>query len=747
MSRYARAAVKIIVDNAHCDGMITTLGVGRDWTADEPRNTLVLDQFTPDVGGQYGWWYVGAFEHITRLNCIAPIMTYTPSAMALGSGAGQWTVNRGLWRNSATSGVLGISGAGLLEYYDGRPGRYAAGAWGQITSVSNMAPNLQIYVWRLPGSPLETEPSAVEFIFHGATSGDLYRLGFPSNGAAGDMAIANGLSGWQSHPYLMGKRTGDTVWTLIDNPNVGCAPANSGAQREASLLALRVEYLDGALLVRNGKDNDPWVFAGTWLHGNDVVTFALADTAPVVVNVTGHPALVGVWALQAPATATLYPRAYYKRSTSPAESNSPAYALIGSAPTGTTLSVAVDTHPTDGNQKRPKVTFAASDRSKRACLYNVQEYRTATIGGAVSSPVELTAGEATFRTVAVAGRMDRTHQGATVDIEYECLPGYTLNEMRPNAKVGVSVGALPEGGSITWVPQFVGYALPPQKSRQAARTSGKVQCADLVTARLRKKCMGWHCSYEAWAIPDWFAHVLNRAGVPSSLIAVDAGITFAAMGALYYLPTSTRRGRRKMCFGPNVRVPAVLDEGCKLRDLEWGVTTLGVCFLRRRVVHVVGHYDWVVSEAGTAENMIAEFRHTRSVGDFANLLQVMVGEGVSAAAALLVDVASWSTPSSTRFVGDLWTRYEAYPSGDDLSSLTARLWDEIAYMDSLISWTEYDRPAIMPGDEVAVTVDASLNITAGSIYRVSGKAWGATWGSADDGRYWQKLEAELVQAG
>jgi len=743
MSRYARAAVQIIVDAAHCDGMITVLGVGRDWTADEPRNTLALDQRTPDVAGTYGWWYSGLFEHITKLNCIAPIMTYTAAPLELGSGAGEWTVNKGLWRESAASGVLGIAGAGLLEYYDGRPGRYAANAWGQITSVDEMAPNLQVYCWRMQGSPQETEAAAVEFVLEGAVAGEFYCLGFPSNGDAGIMGAATGRTGWQSHPYLMGWRSGDTEWTMIDNLSVGAAPGNSGPQRKASLLGLRIEYLDGALLVRTDKHNDPWVFCGQWIHEGAYVDFALAEAGHVKVNVTGHPALVGVWPLAAPATVDLYPRAYYIRSSDPVESNDPQYKIIGVAPTGTSLAHAVDTNPGDANQKRPKVTFAASDTTKRACLYNVQEYRLATIGGADSDPVTLTNGEETFRTLVISGHVDRSFKGATVDIDYCCKPGYVLNEIRPNAKVGVEVGALPEGGVNSWHPQFVGYALPPAKGRSEGRSSGRVSCADMVTARLRKKCMGWHCSYEGWPLDDWFEHILNRAGVPGTLIAVDPDISYAVMGNLYYLPTSTRRGKRKVCYGPSVRVPSALDEGCKLRDLEWGVSALGVCFLRPRTVFAMGHSHWVVSEAGTAHNMIFDFRHTRSVGDFANLLQVMVGEGVSAAARIMVDDASWSSPSSARFIGDLWTRYESYPSGDDLDSIANRLWDEIVYMDSLVSWTEYDRPSIMPGDEAAVTVDASMNITPGSIYRIADKRWGIR----EDGRYWQTLEAELVEAG
>ena len=732
---YARAAAKIIVDNAHCDGLLTILGTGRDWDAKEPREHLGEGQFTPDIGGEYGWHYNGQFENISRLGCIAPIGSYTMTNMVKSA----WDITSGDWELTSTGGELPVA---LMHYRDARPGRYATGEYGNITTLANYTPNLMFRGWRMPPANGETDPGLFEIILQGATSGDQYCLGFPREGNSGSYGTAQGRTGWQCSPYLMGKRTGDTSWTMIDNMRIGSGPRSAKGGPE--YFGLRIESIDGALLIRSSEEQNPWIFSGTWYHPTaGDVPFALADNGPVQVICMGHPLAFGMWQLSYPASAVLYPRAYYVRSTTPPESNTPNYRVIGSTPTGTSITPAVDTDSGNADAKRPAITMVSA-AGKRPALFAVQEYRTAVIAAGTSNPVEVTTGEETFRTMNLSGRMNNNWRGATVDIDYEALPGYVLNEMKPNAKVQVSTGAIAQGNTVpAWHTHFTGYALPPQKQRQGGKNTGHVSCADIVTARLAKKTMGWMCSLEGWPIDDAFEYILNQAGVPAALISIDAAVSYAGMGALYYLPTSTYRGKRKLQFSPNTSVVKALDEICKLRNLQWGVNHLGVLFLRPVPVHVTGHYDWTLSDTGTGINMIQNFRHTRSLGDFVNLLQVMVGEGVDAAARVMVDTDSWSNDTSTRFIGDLWARYESYPSGDDLDSIALRLWDDVTRRDSLISWTEFDRPGILPGQEVMVTVDAGMNIIAGSIYKVLDKRWQ----NRPDGRYQQDLEAELVEVG
>jgi hypothetical protein len=731
---YARAAVQIIVDAAHADGMITVDGVGRDWDAIEPRDRLDIGQLTPDLGGQYGWWYEGLFERIPPLNAIAPIMTWTFADMVLAN----WTQTHGsgYWRESWTSGAIRVK---LLEYFDGRAGRYAANAYGHLTSVGAWTPNLAMHIWRMPQAPDETEPGTVELWFRGATAGDVYCLGWPTEGDAGAYGTAQGRTGWQAQPYLLGKRTGDTVWTLIDTLRSTCGPRGSRGKDQPTLQQVRLAYQDGTLLVYGDDRDDPWAFSGSWKHSTGEVAFALADTGALDLLVMGHTALFGVWPTVAPASVTLYPAAYLIRRTSampPEQSNAPYYRLIADAPAGTGISAAIDVDGGDANAKRPALTFTSTG-AKRAALFAVQEYRLATIGLADSDPVNLT-GWPSFRALGVRGHVDKRYQGASCEIEYGCLPGETLNEIRPNAKVIVSSGA--SGGG--WYKHFTGYALPPHKQRAAALNRGSVICEDMATARLARKQLGWHCSYAGWPIPDWFECILNRAGVDSSLIDISADISVALMGALYYLPLGNYRGARKLSYSPDTTVPSALDQGCVLRDLQWGVGRDGVVTLIPRVVHVAGVHDAHVEDTDLT-NIIHDFRHSRTNQEFRNLLQVMIGEGVDAAAYVMCDVASWSTTANARFIGDLWCKYVALRDGDDLTSICNRLWDELVFANSLISWREMDRPDLWPNNEVMVEVDAGMNIVAGSIYRITDKRW--SW--SEDGRYRQDLEGELVEVG
>jgi len=622
-----------------------------------------------------------------------------------------------------------------LEFYDGLAGRYGASAHGHLTSTGNWAPNLELQIVRQPQAPDETEPGTVEIWLRGATAGDVYCLGWPTDGDSGAYGTAQGRTGWQSQPYLLGKRSGDSAWTVIDTLRSSGGPRGSRGRNEPTVERVRIQYLDGTLLVYQGDRDAPWAFSGNWTHSGGDVAFALADSGVVDLVVVGHTACLGLWQLAAPASAVLYPAAFLvRRTAAPAESNTPNYRVLSTAPAGTSITAAVDTHGTNADAKRPALTFVSAG-GKRPVLYGVQEYRTATIAAGTSAPVTLTNGEETFRTLGVSGHVDQRYQGATCEIEYEALPGYTLNEMRPNAKVAVGIGA---GGAYTT--HFTGYALPPRKTRARGKSAGSVACEDMATARLAKKQMGWHCSYGGWPLDDWFEHVLNRAGVPSALISVDAGISYAGMGNLFYLPQGERKGQAKITPKPDQDVTAHLTQVCQLRNLRWGVTVGGVVFLAPAVTHTPGHYDFTISDTDPV-NVIFNFRHERSISEFRNLLQVMVGEGAEAAAAVMVDTYAWSDPSSARFIGDLWSRYVAASQADDLETIIAREWDRLVYNYSVIQWVELDRPDLWPLDEVAVTVSSDMNITAGSIYRVTSKRYGA-----DKTRYRQTLDAELVEA-
>jgi len=149
----------------------------------------------------------------------------------------------------------------------------------------------------------------------------------------------------------------------------------------------------------------------------------------------------------------------------------------------------------------------------------------------------------------------------------------------------------------------------------------------------------------------------------------------------------------------------------------------------------------------TPEDMISNLRSERSLDDFCNFLVLMQGEGVDAAAKFLPDERSWSDASYTRFIGQLKTRFEAYPDGTNLQARAEDLWERIARWHWLLSWTMDDCPWLLPQDEARIVpgglaTDLELP-TDGSliVFEIISKSW-----SADaKGRYSQTIQAVRVE--
>ena len=340
----------------------------------------------------------------------------------------------------------------------------------------------------------------------------------------------------------------------------------------------------------------------------------------------------------------------------------------------------------------------------------------------------------------MSGDIAEGWRGSTLTAEVQHRPGFDLASIPPNAKVAANITT---GGSA--IRHFTGY-VPPAERRKADPhvTRSTVSAADMIEARLRRKCMHYHCSYGGWPVDDAFEAMLNRGGVASANISVAADVSAAVMGSLYYLPMGSMQGQRNLQFSPDGDLVQALDQLTAVRGLDWGVNQNGVCFIRHPVSHTAGSYDYTLADdSANVEDIIRTFRATWTVTDFANLLIVMVGQGADAAAKVLIDEDSMSDSSASNFVGDVWSRFVALPDGDHVAEIANRLWEEIAYWHHLVQWTMEDRPEWMPDHEIRLQVD-DLEITENSIVRITKKSWEAQEGTT--GRYSQTLDAKVVEA-
>jgi hypothetical protein len=203
--------------------------------------------------------------------------------------------------------------------------------------------------------------------------------------------------------------------------------------------------------------------------------------------------------------------------------------------------------------------------------------------------------------------------------------------------------------------------------------------------------------------------------------------------------------------------PSAVTAG-KLVPLRWGVDYNDDVFMGLQLEHKPGLYlqgstqratatvsDSLAIDAytATAENHVFQFRSTRSVAEFRNLIYLIVGEGLDAAAKVLIDGTSFTDSAARRFIGDLWMHLEQVPDGTSLQGLSTSLWDELVRWHWTCSITMDDRPGLYPDDEVYLTGFEDTEIPDGSIYKVLQKDWQIN----EAGRYTHTVTCEMVEEG
>jgi hypothetical protein len=766
---YSLAVAQLTVDGADSDGVITAPSVGRDWAAMEPNDDA--GSYSPDVGGQYGWHYNGQLEYIKALGGIAPVGRFTPADMALSA----WQVEGGLWDTSSCGALLRKR---LLHYYDGATGRYAAGEYGRVKSIASFL-NCQAVIWHLGAASTETEPPVIIIELTNPSGNAKYGLLLPGAAQTGaeyeDLTGINDPSGaprQYTQPQLIGMPHGESAWSVIAGQGAGSGPTGGAIGKEPKLRTVRIEYADGTILIGSDKDSSPWAYSGEWVSsaGATVERLDIAP-GPVRVTVIGHTAMVGLYPLEYPASVALRPHRYW--FTGALWPTTQTYRVVGGVPAGTSITVAEETVAPNGS--RPVVTFASADHL-RPILYAVQEARAATLDTVTPEETFRTQGSTTFALLQASGEIGEDYRGSTLQATVTARNGAAyISDIRPNAKVAAMVNvhdgdayvAYDTTDAVTgyqYATLFTGYMGASTRSKGPGTLSPteyghEVTATDVIEARLQKKAMGFQCSFEGnggatgWNIVDAFHYLLHAGGIPDALISVDASITAGAMGASYYLPSSTKRGSRKLQFNQDCTLAAAIDELVSVvgvasvarpggrRGLQWGVLPSGVVFLRPAYEHVAGSYDYTFDDdTATVEDMGLSLRSTRGLDDFCNLLWVMVGEGVDAAAKVLVDYTSWQTSTSVRYIGDLWAQYHMFPDGTDLEAIASELWERLARWTWMISVEMDDCPWIMPHNDLRVYA-SNLWLPQGSIFKVVSKGWSTRAG----GRYTQTLECALVE--
>jgi hypothetical protein len=773
VASYTRAFTICTLDSAAADKQITAVGFGRDWEAMEPSEQQF--GFTGDIASQASWQYEGKFQFIKKLGCIAPIGSWPMGAMALTD----WQAIRGKWRQTANACGLRNN---FLHFYDARPNLISATppAYGHLRSLGHYTRNLVWWLWHAGTNQGDSDPAMVQIIYL-SDDGPDYAIVLPAyreDGGYVEEQLGR-TSSYQAQPALWGRSQGG-AWAEIAKIDNGPVPRLSNIGNEPCFQIMRTEFIDGHLLIHFAGTDESFVYTGPWTDGENrtVETVELGTPGHVELIVTGHTLLFSLTQIVYPASVELRPRAYFRVPENIGGGlpmvQTPNYHIVGLTPAGTALSVAAETNGGDGTRTRPVVTFT-SDTTTRATLYNIQEYRTPTIGGQITGAQISTATRDDFKLLDLSGDQNDQWRGASFRATVADLSGlHNMADLKPNSKVQVSIST---DHGANYYTHFTGYAVPPEKGRRGGEPgwiNASIRAIDMIEGRLSRKQVLWQCSFEGngrssgWNIATAFTHLLNCQGVDDGLIDISSDVTAAVMGEQYYMPNGTLLGQRKLQFQPDTCIVNVLDEVVGSRvipsavtnglsvPLCWGVKPDGHVFLRRSYEHAAGKYlkaetsraaasdGWTFDgDTATVTNWAFEFRSTRSVEDFRNLIYVLVGEGLDATVQVLCDTTSFSNATARRFIGDLWTHFAFYPDGSSAYAIANSLWDELVRWNWLVSITADDRPAISAGDEIIVTNCSDTEVPDNSIFRIVNKSYAVN----EQGRYSQTLDCIMVEEG
>ncbi len=699
--------VNLVFDNAHCDGLLTKWGWGRDWPATEPR--YVAPGWDPLSVEPTAWQYNADLEYIPPLNCIAPVNRIGRDD----NGLGDAVVESGLWRVTGSAGYLRTT---WLHYYDGNPNRVAAGMHGSIYLNHTYPTDLVFWTWRFPGTALDSDPPLVLIWLLGDGVCPVLMLALPGYSNGDGLAGSTlGLSGRAfDRPLLCGRPIGGTQWTVLDEGEDAGESQTIG--EHSQLQQITWEYLDGCALLRLGDRSKWWCYGGQWTDAAGVKHVYEQRPGPVRIQVCGHPAMFNLSELAAPLSSVLVPRQF--AGLGDLFAGDPNYRVISGSnnPAGSTpASITVLEDATaPAQQTRPVVHFASTDSTHRACLYAVQQYDAPVFAAGVSNPVA-TEGNATLSVVEATITLSRRWRGNSLTARIEAAPGETLGFIKTNSKVGAHLSA---DNGATYLTKFTGYVLPQEvgvEGEGVDQPGSDLHAADGPEARLSKHTMLFHPSFEAWPLDEAFTYILGRAGVPESLLNIDAAITEAGG---YVLPSATRRGQRQFQYRGEETPIAALDHLTAALDCEWGYWVDGTYFLRPRFEWDGETVDFTLEEtpADTADFLLS-FRGAQSVEDYINVLVALTECGSDSQARMLLDTVSWQDDTAASFIGDDWWHLEVLQEKRNLDSVAELLWARRHKLQRLVWFDLHAHPELLPEAFVECQIPG-CDVPPGTVFRI-----------------------------
>ncbi|MGD8238852.1 MAG: hypothetical protein PVH68_09885 [Armatimonadota bacterium] len=396
------------------------------------------------------------------------------------------------------------------------------------------------------------------------------------------------------------------------------------------------------------------------------------------------------------------------------------------APTGTSVSAAVETQRVPSDQHRLKLTLSTSDPQQTPVVGWSSMYGTTSLGTALDDNflADLTEAGDLYR---VEWRIRDTYRGSVLKATVRNWDGQY--EWKGNNWTKLQMGWDDGGGrdGLTYYDQFAGFLDKPKYWRRfrddAGRALIKLRARDWAF-RFRKKAAFMFPAFGGWPFGDACRYVLNRCGVPDSLIEIPTSMED------YVVPWDDV-GLVSFAYDDDANPLRILDHLCNAvasSDASWEPYGIFVRFMPSGVVRIWpgttytdGAEELTINDSGTGANLITRFDGERGLDDFRNHVAVVGKKGQSVVRVMVRDADSQFARTDDKFLGDDW--WEVITDLDmDAPELRAegRL-EERLRISNLVLWKCRGHPELMPNDFVKVGTVANCNVPSDTIFRITEK--------------------------
>jgi hypothetical protein len=676
--------VQLSVDDPRADKPTTTPGCG-----------LVFQPTARTRAHSYPWDLLDV-EYLDRFKGFAPMGRATRTDMTLA----EWTSELGWWDDKSRPALSPRTT--FLHCYASSV-QSDRNLLGRITSKADWHPHLYVWLYRYvphPDCTLATTDVSVKLLGDGVKPA--WRVVIPGEGAQ------------DTRPYLLRQAASGLPATRVSYYDgwEGAGAADSQWHLYGIWIELTLNTWQIVITVDGKPQEQPWYYTPAGTDISD--TTPLCGAGQVQVQTQGQQIMFAAAPILYPKASMVRTRYYFEVPAGFGDVDGgtcdPTCKAVIIKPSGTSAEATVTTQGTTGNGLVPIITFVNDAHHRAVC--GVIGVRVPPVLGTAVTSAWTSTGQNNLAG-SIRYRRRSTWKGNECSFELRdptaALTWKGNNVVQLKAAMQTEAGVTPTLASL-----FRGYAQDVTRTKDGRKPMGvSVTAADFAAVRMPRKTMAYTRAYGGFAFADALVEIGEHCGFAA------ANIT-NTVSALAYLPINQVPGQPAYSWGENDTPDKALDVICKAVGAVWGIAADGKLFAAPVATYSSGDEVYTLdSDTTDTDDYIAEWRHQRSLEDFANSVLTYTGEDGQRQIGWALSSGTITDPNDRAFVGDYWWTVEQQErSWATAQTLAAATLLRKARFAETLHWKPCTpHPEVIPGTYIKAQLETS-QVTANGIFLV-----------------------------